>query len=328
MGRNSGGFVMSPSRTYSRGRGGFTLVELLVAIAIIGLLIALLLPAVQSAREAARRTQCKNNLKQLGLAMHNHVIAYRRYPSNGWGYLWIGDPDRGTGREQPGGWIYNILPYLEQVNLRQLGRGLSFPQKKQALSEAMQNPQPMLDCPSRPGEPLLPLKPTLVFRNADWVARVAKTDYAVNEGDYITDTREGPNTLQEGDSGQYPWPDTALATGICYQRSLVTPAGVTDGLSNTYLIGEKHVSRQHYYTHDDDGHDTSLYCGVDVDINRWALDPPRPDGDQIDVRRFGSAHSGGCQFVLCDGSARLVSYTIDAEVHRRLGNRKDGLPVD
>lgn len=307
---------------------GFTLVELLASIAIVGILIAMLLPAVQSAREAARAASCQNHLKQIGLAMENHVAAFRRYPSNGWGYLWIGDPDRGTDRNQPGGWVYNILPYIEQSPLREMGKGLAEAEKRGALTELTQKPLELFDCPSRPGGLLSPLHPTLRFRNADWSSKVAKTDYAVNEGDFITDTREGPESLAESAVREYAWSDTAPASGIAYQRSEVAPAAISDGLSNTYLAGEKYVSRDSYHDYADYGFDTSMYSGVDVDLSRWVLDPPECDGAEIQERIFGSAHPSGCHFVLCDGAVRRIAYYVNADVHRRLGNRHDGQSVD
>ncbi len=103
---------------------GFTLVELLVVITIIGILIALLLPAVQAAREAARQAQCSNNLKQLALACLQSEQANRQIPSDGWGDWWTGDADLGSGRPQPGGWVYQVLPYVEQQALHDLGTGL------------------------------------------------------------------------------------------------------------------------------------------------------------------------------------------------------------
>lgn len=111
-------------RGYPNRSRGFTLIELLVVIAIIAILIALLVPAVQKVREASSRASCQNNLKQFGLAMHNIIdINKGAFPSNGWGWDWIGVPSKGFGPEQPGGWLYNILPFIEQENARRLGLG-------------------------------------------------------------------------------------------------------------------------------------------------------------------------------------------------------------
>src|SRR5208282_5749345 len=101
----------------------FTLVELLVVITILGMLMALLMPAVNSVRESMRRTQCKNNLKQIGTAANAHLTAYGFFPSGGWGMIWLGDPDRGTGASQPGSWIYQLLPYLGFDMIHDLGKG-------------------------------------------------------------------------------------------------------------------------------------------------------------------------------------------------------------
>ena len=192
----------------------------------------------------------------------------------------------------------------------------------------MDRPLAVLFCPTRPAADLLPANPIVVPFDANWMPQVAKTHYAVNEGDYITNTLQGPNSLQQGDSGAYPWVDTTLASGIAYQRSQVTPAMVTDGLSCTYMLGEKYVSVPGYFTHSDPGYDQSACSGVDLDLNRWVLAPPLADAAGINQRLLGSAHAAGCHMAFCDGAVRLISYQIDAEVHRRLGNRQDGQPVD
>jgi len=248
----------------------FTLVELLVVIAIVGILIGILLPAVQSAREAARQTQCKNNLKQLGLAVLQHVTAHGRFPSNGWGYKWIGDPSRGTDKRQPGGWIYNILAYTEGDNLRKIGLDLKSPQKEAELSRLMQAGFPVVVCPTRSAVRLSPCRPSVGPCNARPLSQVFKTDYAINGGETYLPCEPGPESLAAGDSPSYRWPDNSQATGIGYVRSEVLPAEVRDGLSYTYLIGEKFVNPAYYQSWDDLGYDQSMFSGMCLDTTRWA----------------------------------------------------------
>lgn len=310
---------------------GVTLIEVLVVISIIGMLMSLLLPAVQAARESGRRVQCENHLKQQGLALLNHESALGRFPSNGWGYLWVGDPDRGTGARQPGGWVYNILPYLERGDLRGLGAGESSSKKRAALTQLMQYPMSMLNCPSRRALELFPQK-WWPF-NTNKIGTSAKTDYAVNGGDNYLDVGEGPHTLAQGDDPRYHWPKPTKGefTGICYLRSEVTPAHIKDGLSHTYLVGEKNLPAGLYEFGGDRGDDQSMYSGDDFDIARWTPLGWTPLNDQhgeMGFGRFGGPHPAGCVFAFCDGSVRVISFSIDAEIHRRLGNRQDKLPID
>src|SRR5262249_22963987 len=128
---------MFPSGSRAGKPRGFTLVELLVVIAIIGILVALLLPAVQAAREAARRAQCINNLKQSALGFQMHHDVHKHFPSVGWGWAWIGDPNMGYGKGQPGGWHFNILPYIEESAIHDMALGQVDPQKKDTIGKMM-----------------------------------------------------------------------------------------------------------------------------------------------------------------------------------------------
>lgn len=321
-----GAKLMSTCHPGSGQRKGFTAIELTVTIAVLAVLTAIALPAVQSSRESARQVQCRDQLRQIGVAVQSFESAHRQIPGNGWGYLWIGDPDRGVGKRQPGGWIYQLLPYVEGGALASLGRSESPAVKYVKLSTLIEQRLPIFRCPSRPGDSASAANRALRFQNAFPKGAVAKTDYAINEGDFITDTGPGPATLSEGDHPAYAWTDVSKATGVSFQRSAVRLQHIRDGLSHTYLVGEKYVSIPAYASDDDSdrGHDAPMYSGVDLDINRWTIDPPLRHNDGSEVRRFGSAHSGGCHFVLCDGTVRQVSYSIDRNLHRNLGNRMDG----
>ena len=180
---------------------GFTLVELLVVITIIAILIALLLPAVQAAREAARRLQCQNHLKQLALGCADHENLTGRYPTDGWGYGWAGDADRGTDWQQTGGWLYNVLPFIEQQPLHDLGMGTgdwdnsqTASDKKKANLQRLATPLATFYCPSRRAANaypytsgsgacvnVYPTPPTIVGRS----------DYAANGGDVYADPSTG-----------------------------------------------------------------------------------------------------------------------------------------
>ena len=165
-----------------RAKRAFTLVELLVVITIIGILIALLLPAVQAAREAARQTQCRNNLKQLALGCLHHEQTQRFLPTGGWGSGWLGDPDLGFDRPQPGGWVFNILPYIEQQALHDWGRGGNFAGRGMMAA----TPLVVVQCPTRRQAIAYPNIANPSFVNlpaANTPGSVGRSDYAACGGD-------------------------------------------------------------------------------------------------------------------------------------------------
>ncbi len=332
-------FANKPRSKNQDPRSGFTLVELLVVIAIIGILISLLLPAVQAAREAARRLQCSNHLKQLALAAHSHHEAHRFLPGGGWGYRWVGDPDRGFGRTQPGGWVYNVLPYIEQSTLHGLGAGGTAAQKKTAAQQLSTTPLGIMNCPSRRQPLITPHNPNTAVDNrpynpgfdgvrCDRIDLVAKGDYAANGGHAWTGTTPGPGTLA-AEPG-FSWPSAALnCTGVVCLRSEIDFAQVRDGTTNTLLFGEKSVSPDKYFDWQAPGDAQPMYIGYDQDVSRQTATPPTQDRAGVeDCYGFGSAHPGGLNMALCDGSVRSFSYSVDATVWRNLGHRQSGEVID
>src|SRR5262245_28945490 len=207
----------------------FTLIALPVVIALIAVLIGLLLAAGQKVREAVNRIKCTNNLKQIGIAFQASYSAHDVFPSGGWGWRWVGEPDRGMGPRQPGGWIYQILPYVEQDMLFQQGTGLTGTAKSAAHSRTMSVAVKGFNCPSRRTSLPYPYTPGPTIHNADPTSSVGKSDYAANAGDgpYADYWPAGPNTLAQGDGGGYSWTSTR-ETGVVFQRSYLTVHAISD----------------------------------------------------------------------------------------------------
>jgi prepilin-type N-terminal cleavage/methylation domain-containing protein len=318
--------MMRPAR-----QGAFTLVELLVVIAIIGILIALLLPAVQSARESARRTQCENNLKQIALAALNHHDVAKHLPTGGWGANWVGDPALGYGKGQPGGFFFNILEYMELGHLREAGGG-DTPAAQRANAMVMcQTVINGLICPSR-RKPMTSNEAGYAgILNADYptVGGWFRNDYTANAGSAYINWNGGPTAAQAA-AGTGFLAESVLSqmNGVGHQRSKVGLSDVLDGTSNTYLLGEKYLSIEDWETGLCWGDDGPAFSGDDHDIWRWTATPPLYDNWSVDDHwSFGSTHRGGIWMAMCDGSVRTINFNISPPIHRDLGNRKDGSAV-
>jgi prepilin-type N-terminal cleavage/methylation domain-containing protein len=326
--------MKSVSSTGPSRRPGFTLVELLVVIAIIGVLVALLLPAVQAAREAARRTQCTNNLKQIGLAFHNHTDVIGHIPTGGWGWGWVGDADLGTGAKQTGSWPFNILPFIEQKAIYDMSGGAAGPPKLAALSMMVTIPIKTYVCPSRRKMQVWPITSTS-HKNFDQVPNGAKTDYAANCGDQQwNEYSEGPPGLDPSNplrpeqvpTGKDQGPRTY--TGISYACSLIRLAEITDGTTQTLMVGEKFLHPRKWIDGTDPSDNENMYTGFDNDHYRSThanYFPPKADSPALAALQvYGSAHPSVFNAVMCDGSVRGISYTIEKQTFQFLGNRYDG----
>ncbi len=284
------------SHDVPRRSGGFTLVEVLVVITIIGILVGLLLPAVNYAREAGRNAQCKNNLKQMGEACLAHEQAQDIFPTGGWGWCWVGDPDRGYGAQQPGGWIYNILPHTEQNALHDLGRygtasatGLGNVNKQQAAVQLVSTPVPFINCPTRRRDAVYFTHGTGI-NNAGGVPqpanlKLARTDYAISSGSSGSDQIGGGpavgadalgsngglvvTTAQTSYFGTRGVTNFQTYTGISFEQSTIRKDNVRDGCSNRIMLGEKFIDPQYYNGVNDDPYDNeNAYVGMDNNVKR------------------------------------------------------------
>ncbi len=273
-------------------RAGFTPVELLVVIAIIGVLIGLLLPAVQKVREVALRASCQNHLKQIGLAFHNHHDALHCFPSGGWD--WFTPPNYtvggapAVGAKQQAGWGFQILPYLEASSTWNAGAIV-----------AIATTNPVFFCPARRA-------PQTCTYLDEYTPPLTGGELTHALCDYAASNLDG--------------------NGVVRQHRPTTFADISDGTSNTLLVSEKWVdplTLGQMEPADNEGYT----AGFDHDTVRLGSQPPLPDGlgmESAHDHQFGSSHPGRLNAVLADGSVRSISYTINSTVFSYLCNIHDG----
>src|SRR5262245_7405482 len=272
-------------------RNGMTLVELLVVIAVIAVLIGLLLPGVQKVRAVAARAQCQNNLKQIGLAFHNHHAQFQYVPSGGWDWYTPPNYPGGTpaaGAQQQAGWGFQILPYVEGDNAWKAGAVV-----------AIASTNPVFFCPSR-------RSPQTVTYPDEYTPPLTGGDLTHALCEYAPSNMEGP--------------------GVVRQFTPTTIADITDGTSNTLLVSEKWVNRL-TLGQPEPGDNEGYTAGWDHDTVRFTNQSPQPDGTGNGPEHsllFGSSHDGRLNAVLADGSVRSLSLSISPVVFSSLGNKNDG----
>jgi prepilin-type N-terminal cleavage/methylation domain-containing protein len=306
-------------------RPGFTLIEMLVVIAIIIVLVGLLMPAVQKAREAANLTTCKNNLKQIGTAFFNHVTDKGYFPPGGSAtggvtFAAVGVPHVGT--NQKGGWGFNILPYLEADNTYRGGGANS---TSGCSLIAISTPNKVYFCPSRRLPMVIDFSPSptsgfLKDMGLSPPIKTAMCDYAAsNQGPDVNNEVSGNGIIRI----TYGTPE-----------NLIKVRDVTNGLSNTLMVADKRMNRAtlgQAVKDDDQGY----AVGFDQDTVRCTSLAPLADANETasdyyanGAVRFGSAHVAGFNAVFADGSVHLIAYTIPVSVLESLGDIANKTPIN
>jgi prepilin-type N-terminal cleavage/methylation domain-containing protein/prepilin-type processing-associated H-X9-DG protein len=292
-------------------RRGLTLVEMLVVVAIVGMLVGILMPALQAARESARQSSCRNNLRQLGIAINHYASSNSFYP---YSVPYAGPTDAPAPADCNGtGWILRLLPFLDQASLYdRFNAGDCFSGSynsgglwKSGCREVMQVQTAILHCPSdSEARELSTTQP--------WMENipVSRTSYK----GVIGDTRIGG-----GWTGSADCRTTVKCPGIFWMHTFhgrISPAHVRDGLSNTFFVGEDVVGQNaHSAAYFSNGDYASCAAPPNF-FNR----PPRPR-DWWMVMSFRSLHPGGVNFCLADGSVQFIDETIDLRTYQALATK-------
>ena len=261
---------------------------------------------------SGRRTTCENNLNQLSTACLGHANKLNFFPSGGLGSSCVGDPDKGTGANQPGGWIYQILPYMDQDALHDQGKGGNTTISSSASATRVSTALPVLYCPTRRACQAYPGGGGGVTSGP-----TGRTDYAINGGTTNTQNLKTFN-------------------GIACNRSQVTWEMIPDNKETTYLIGEKYVSPENYISGTDPGDLSCAMSGDDVSLSRCGNTSLLPSMDRTSNNNppanpsliFGSAHGAGWHAAFCDGHVQLVGWGIDGITHQAMASRNGHEVVD